>query len=177
MRLQVKPGTAKNGEHFCLSTSVWWSTRKLASTNLWTICTSISYDHLLDISTELGNKICHHYRMETAVCPPELKGGVFTTAAVDNIDHNPTSTSVHDSFHGTGISPFQHPDKNFSGVARVVVTHGDTATKRTTTRLPKNYTSIPPAAPVRQDPPVPKQEGLNKADCQLIPQAMQKEYG
>ena len=70
----------------------------------------ISYALVLDISTELGNKIWK------AVCPPLHKGGLFTTAAVDNIDHNPRSTSAHDSFHGTGISLFQHPDDSFTGV-------------------------------------------------------------
>ena len=69
----------------------------------------ISYDRVLSISTDLGNKLCHHYEVENAVCPPNLRGGLFTTAAVDNIDHNPSSTSAHDSFHGTGISLFQHP--------------------------------------------------------------------
>ena len=83
--------------------------------NLYELGLSISYDRVLGISNDLGNKICHHYSMEQAVCPPELKGGLFTTAAVDNIDHNPSSTTAHDSFHGTGISLFQHPDRTFSG--------------------------------------------------------------
>ncbi len=70
-------------------------TRKRELVNiLYELGMSISYDRVLDISTELGNKICHHYRMEKAVCPPQLKGGLFTTAAVDNIDHNPSSTRV-----------------------------------------------------------------------------------
>ena len=30
------------------------------------------------------------------------------TTAIDNIDHDPTSTSVETSFHGTNISVFQH---------------------------------------------------------------------
>ena len=29
---------------------------------------------------------------------------------------------------------------------------------------------------MRQDPPIPKQEGPNKAVCQIISQAMEKEY-
>ena len=149
--------------------------RKLVD-KLYELGLSISYDRVLDISTELDNKICHHYMMETAVCPPQLKGGLFTTAAVDNIDHNPSSTSAHDSFHGTGISLLQHQD-DFIGIDRgVATTQGDTATNVTITRLPETYISIPPATFVRQDPPVPKHEGPNKAGCQLILQAMQKEY-
>ena len=52
----------------------------------------ISYNRILDISTELGNNICNHYEVEKAVCPPKLKSGLFTTSVVDNIDHNPSST-------------------------------------------------------------------------------------
>ena len=37
-----------------------------------------------------------------------MKSNVFTTATLDNIDHNPSSTTTEDSFHGTGISLFQH---------------------------------------------------------------------
>jgi hypothetical protein len=58
-----------------------------------------------------------------------LKSGITTSAAIDNIDHNhnPSSTSAHDSFHGTGISLFQHPDDAFTGVQRNVATiPGDT---------------------------------------------------
>ena len=48
---------------------------------------SVSYDRVLEISTELGNKVCHYYQTQKAVCPPQLKCGLFTTAAVDNIEH------------------------------------------------------------------------------------------
>ena len=34
--------------------------------------------------------------------------GVFTTHAVDNIDHDPSSRSAKDSFHGAAISSTQH---------------------------------------------------------------------
>ena len=54
----------------------------------------ISYDRVLSISTDLGNKISHHFQKEDAVCPPQLKSGLFTTWAVNNIDHNPSSTSA-----------------------------------------------------------------------------------
>lgn len=103
-------------------------TRKRALVDtLFDLGLSISYDRVLGISTELGNKILHHYEVEKAVCPPELKGGLFTTAAVDNIDHNPSSTSTHDSFHGTGISLLQHPDDAFTGFERNVTANpGDT---------------------------------------------------
>ena len=39
--------------------------------------------------------------------PSNLKSNSFTVGVVDNIDHNPTSTSSKNSFHGTTISIFQ----------------------------------------------------------------------
>eukprot|EP00795_Rhopilema_esculentum_P003929 gene3929-15255_t len=34
---------------------------------------------------------------------------MFTSAAIDNIDHNPSSSTALSAFHGTSISIFQHP--------------------------------------------------------------------
>ena len=45
---------------------------------------SISYDCVLQLSTELANTVCTLYEEEGVVCPPILKKDVFTTAAVDN---------------------------------------------------------------------------------------------
>ena len=52
------------------------------------------------------------------VCPPTLRLNVFTTAALDNIDHNPSSTTLEGSFHGTGISLFQHLTPESQGLKR-----------------------------------------------------------
>ena len=39
--------------------------------------------------------------------PPQLKQGLFTITAIDNIDHIPSSATASSSFHGTMISIFQ----------------------------------------------------------------------
>ena len=67
------------------------------------------------MSADLGNSVITHYESVGSVCHPNLKLGVFTTSAVDNIDHNPSATSSKGSFHGTGISLFQHPDSDDQG--------------------------------------------------------------
>ena len=69
---------------------------------------SISYDRVLCLSAQMGNRVCEQFHNEHVVCPPRLRGSVFTTSAVDNIDYNPSSTTSKESFHGTGISLFQH---------------------------------------------------------------------
>ena len=69
---------------------------------------SIPYSRVLEPSTCLGNKVLQHYQHNNVVCSPTFKIGVFMTAAVDNIDHNPSSKTAEESFCGTGISLFQH---------------------------------------------------------------------
>ena len=46
-------------------------------------------------------KVCARYEAEGVVCPAKLSKKVFTTAAVDNIDHNPSSATAQCAFHGT----------------------------------------------------------------------------
>ena len=70
------------------------------------LCTS--YDRVLQIQSDIANGVCQRYEMEKVVCPPNMRRGLFTIAAVDNIDHNPSSATAKDYFHGTGISLMQH---------------------------------------------------------------------
>ena len=70
---------------------------------------SVSYDRVLSISADLGNDISELYKSEEVVCPRQLRHGVFTTAAYDNILHNPSSNTTLGALHGTAISLFQHP--------------------------------------------------------------------
>jgi len=79
---------------------------------------SISYKRLMEISTNIGNYVSDCYESEGVVCPLNMKKRVFTTAAVDNIDHNPSSVTAKGSFHGTGISLFQHFDEDSIGEDR-----------------------------------------------------------
>ena len=142
--------------------------------SLYDLRRSVSYDCVLEISTELGNKLCSLYHREKALYPPNLKCSLFTTAAVDNIDHNTISTSSHDAFHGTGISLFQHPDIDNSGVLRVVTATSDTVTSYA--HLPENYTSIPAVAPTKTLLYLYKKEGPNTIECTLISDTMENEY-
>ena len=75
----------------------------------------MSYDRVLQIQSDIANGVCQRYEMEKVVCPPNMRRGLFTIAAVDNIDHNPSSATAKDSFHGTGISLMQHQSQSFHG--------------------------------------------------------------
>ena len=84
----------------------------------WVCVYRISYDRRLLISAALANTITSCFEMSLGVgpCPPGLHVGVFTTTAVDNIDHNPSSTTASDSFHVTAISLTQHRSSVSDGI-------------------------------------------------------------
>lgn len=102
--------------------------------------------------------------MEKIVCPPKLRGGLFTTAAIDNIDHNLCSTTAQGSFHGTGISLFQHPSTEKTGFQRItpVPTESSHSTfQQGLARLPQSYTSLPPFTLSKKHPVPPKLQGTS----------------
>ena len=71
----------------------------------------------MSISTDLANTVCNQYNVEQVVCPHELQKDTFTCGAVDNIDHNTSARTSHDSFHGTAISLMQFPTVEMRGNA------------------------------------------------------------
>jgi hypothetical protein len=106
----------------------------------------------------------------------KLKGGVFTTSAFDNIDHNPSSTTSKGSFHGTGISLFQHPMSNNEGTERQYTTDYNQVTTRELLSLPESFTSVPPLILKQKDPPVPQTPVSLKVDEQVYKASLTDEY-
>lgn len=53
---------------------------------------SVSYDRVLQVKKD---SVCQDFNSKGMVCPSLLRKGVFTVAALDNIDHNPSSTIDH----------------------------------------------------------------------------------
>ena len=125
---------------------------------LYGIGLCISYDRMLSISATAANRVCALYKEEGLVCPPKLSKHVFTTAAVDNVDHNPSSTTAKDSFHGTSISLMQHPTIGNDGEKRDVLPP-DIQKGKLIASLPKSYTNVPPAALTRLNHLVPETTG------------------
>lgn len=121
---------------------------------------SISYDRVLQISAQMGNSVCQMFDREHVVRPLKMRGKVFTTAAVDNIDHNPSATTSKDSFHGTSISLIQHPSYIGEVVNRTISIAGESgdARSKTVTRLPHCYTDVPPVTSSIKGSPVPAAE-------------------
>ena len=117
----------------------------------------ISYDRLLRLSSGVANRLCKQYEEDGVVCPPQLQKGVFTTGQADNLDHNPSSISAKDSFHGTAHSLCQHPDATNSGLSRLGTSMFDDESSQAkyVQQLPGEYTSVPAAQPLPRDAHVP----------------------
>ena len=96
--------------------------------------------------TSLGNNLCEYYQAKIVVCPPQLLRNQFTTAAVDNIDHNSSSTTSTESFHGTSLSVFQNVDSD-TDINQTDPDFSPTTTikpNRKLCDLPLSYTQIQP---------------------------------
>ena len=125
----------------------------------------------------MGNKVRARYESEGVVCPPKLKKNLFTTAAVDNIDHNPSSTTAQGAFHGTGISLFQHPSENAAGEDLDVINVDNTSKKAYLSQLPEPYTTVQPVIFLKKEPPVTILQGpVILSSCLQMPSAFVTEY-
>jgi hypothetical protein len=141
---------------------------------LYNLGLSISYDRVLSLSTEMGNNICSRFEAEKVVCPLKLRHRLFTTSAVDNIDHNPSSTTAQGSFHGTGISLFQHPSVENKGEDRADVDQV-VSDRKGIAPLPEAYSIVPPVVLPNKDPVIPKVPDPPDGDSQLLSDAMTTE--
>ena len=65
---------------------------------------NISYKWVEEIESLITKKLCFKYNEDGIVFPPALEYGLFTTAAVDNIDQNPSFTGARSLFHGTSMT-------------------------------------------------------------------------
>ena len=119
---------------------------------LYALGMSISYDHVLRLLSDMANAVCEHFKETDTVCPPDLKRTVFTTAAVDNIDHNTSSTTAITSFHGTSISLIQHPNEDGERVSNSIIKRKNLSPAKTTciAPLPSSNTNILPLSSQKQ---------------------------
>ena len=112
------------------------------------------------------------------MCPPKLHGSVFTSAAVDNIDHNPSSTTSRESFHGTGISLFQHPTYDGEGVDRSIIINSvsQDVSSKSVDDLPHFYTNVPPVNESIKKSSVPTASDISLMKRNGYKQQTEREY-
>ena len=121
--------------------------KKIVS-ELYRLSLSVSYDRILELENQIATSFCNSINETGLVCPHQLRHGLFTVGVLDNLDHNPSSTTSRESFHGTGISLFQFPTLCNEGLPQPTVNTASAAKK-----LPKLLDSctIVPAVVLRKD--------------------------
>ena len=72
---------------------------KLASLGLSITCNRVS-----EIEEQVMTQEIKLFDEMGLLCPKNIKPNIFTTAAIDNIDRNSTSSTVPAHFHGTSVS-------------------------------------------------------------------------
>jgi len=87
--------------------------------------------------------VLEEYDRTGVVCPPNLKQGLFTTGNLDNIDHNPSSVTSKDDFHGTAISVTQHVFQDTPMTEHVNLPLQSTKDRKVNA-LPEKYKDIQP---------------------------------
>lgn len=108
---------------------------------------SVSYKKVLSIESRFAQAIAEQTRNNAdIVCPTNLHQHIFTVAALDNLDHNPTSRTASSSFHGTGISIFQFPSSQSPGLDQepLRISSQKTGAHSSGPILPRSYTFVPP---------------------------------
>ena len=115
----------------------------------------ISYERVLQLEDWIAKAICIHFHEDGVVSPVCLHRSLITVGALDNLDHNPSSTTLQSSFHGTGISMFQFPSQNKSGECRPPLTVPASVSGKHA-QLPEIYTSVPAVAIAKSDTVVPE---------------------
>ena len=68
----------------------------------------ISSNRIDEIQSAITRNACQQYCLKETVCPDSLFENMFTTTAIDNTDHNETSSTISGPFNGTSILAFQH---------------------------------------------------------------------
>ena len=114
---------------------------KTLITNFEKLGLSISYSRVLEMDKLISLNQCEQFKNENIVCPSILRRNILTIGALDNIDHNPSSTMAKGSLHGTAISITQHPTEANPGTERPIKFNSQLKSDAIT--QPDDYSIVP----------------------------------
>jgi len=121
------------------------STRsKKLITQLYQLGICVSYERIMEIEDWIATSVSERFEEDGFVAPAGLRKGIFSVGALDNIDHNPSSTTSQSSFHGTGISILQFPTEDNPGEHRPPIVLPPTGNQRQF--IPESYATVPAVA-------------------------------
>ncbi|MES9881369.1 MAG: hypothetical protein ABW185_10860, partial [Sedimenticola sp.] len=101
----------------------------------------ISYSRVQQLESNIELNMCKRFAANSVVCPSQLRTGLFVVGAMDNIDHNPSSTTALSSFHGTGISIVQFPTAENNGTPQEPASISAIVSDKLV--LPDSYSTVP----------------------------------
>ena len=160
-----------------IGTMLYRNTRSQKLVNImFSLGLSISYRRVLNISDDIHTALQQHYEDEGLMCPIGLQKNTFTIGAVDNIDHNPTSSTSRRSFHGTGISIFQNIETEMEMPCLSRASNSDNHEQK---RVVSEYVDVRENIPfVYANPkPVLLSESVLQPDKHTIDMSLQEEQG
>ncbi len=131
---------------------------------------SVSYNRVLQVSTDIANKAIDTFESDGVVVPTTLRTNLYTTGNLDNIDYNPSSRSAKGAFHGTAISLTQHTSHDNFGNSREIHiedTPTDGERQKQIKQLPETYVTVPPVA-LPQNNPVPPETSKSAAPTRIL---------
>ena len=116
---------------------------------------SVSHDRILQLESLLANNVCEQFKLEGIVCPDNLRKSLFTIDALDNIDHNPSSTFAQESLHSTAKSVIQNSTRENSGIGRNVTFETEIADQPS---LPESFALVPAVSMNASSTTLPQQK-------------------
>ena len=135
---------------------------------------SIPHDRVLDISIDMAISAAQLCESEGVVCLLVLRKNLFTTAAVDNLDNNPSSTNAQGAFHGTGISLFQNRETEGDGIMRQIPDIQPDLPRKQIPTLPESYTTLTPVT-TKHDVVNPPTQSTLTCDPKVVNTAIDEE--
>ena len=130
------------------------------TTHLHDLGLSVSYDRVLQLENQLATAVCENFQEKGVVVPAQFRRKLFTAGALNNLDHNPSSTTAEGSFHGTGISLFQFPTLSNLGEKQNDLKFALSETKKNH-QLPDSFATVPAVALKTATVLVPLQSGAS----------------
>ena len=128
-----------------------------------------SYHRLKTVVNQMGNLTIESFEEHGVAVGYEFCKNRFTTAAFDNLDHNPSSSTAFGSFHGSAITLTQHPDLSESHAQCVTYSSIQKTTPRVLKEIPSFYTNLTTdMADDQTHPPIPLLEANNGEQSQLL---------
>lgn len=136
---------------------------------------SISYNRVQEILTTVTNVLCDKYKLDdNQIILTNLLANTFLPVAIDNIDHNPSSSTAADAFHGSSISVIQHLETTINSTPPLTDLLNVKWTTKIQSQLPESYTSVPVTSNVVGDPVVSTVHSL-ESEINIQPNAAEPE--